>query len=294
MRLLAVLYFATLLGTTPVAGGAGGDFVVRHGNRLASGPVTTLTVLPGQSVTFEAPASMARARAGRLAGDGKGGWTWTAPTTPGLYPIQVIAADARDSITINAFVLVPFNPAKGEHVNGYRIGRYPRNPPRGFIEVTRANRDAFVSPHFRLGQFLCKQAGGYPKYVVLDDRLLNKLEYLLERVNAAGYNVSTFHIMSGYRTPAYNRALGNVPYSRHTWGAAADIFVDEDRDGVMDDLNGDGRHDVGDADVLYRLFDAASNDPEHQTLIGGMGKYRPTAAHGAFVHVDVRDRKARW
>lgn len=284
MNLLAVLYLALLLRTTAGAG----DFAVRHGDRLVSGPVMTLTVLPGKSVTFEAPASTARALAGRLTGDGQGGWTWIAPSTPGLYPIQVIAGDQRDSITINAFVLVPFNSVSGEHVNGYRIGRYARNAPSGFIEVTRANSDVFVSPHFRLGQFLCKQAGGYPKYVVLDDQLLNKLEYLLERVNAAGYSATTFHIMSGYRTPAYNRALGNVPNSRHTAGAAADIFIDEDGDGVMDDLNRDGRHDVGDAEVLYRLFDSVSEGG------GGLGKYRPTAAHGAFVHVDVRDRKARW
>jgi len=55
----------------------------------------------------------------------------------------------------------------------------------------------------------------------------------------------------------------------------------------MDDLNADGRSDVRDAEVLYRLFDEAQER-------GGMGKYRPTAAHGPFVHVDIRDRRARW
>jgi uncharacterized protein YcbK (DUF882 family) len=93
--------------------------------------------------------------------------------------------------------------------------------------------------------------------------------------------------MSGYRTPAYNRALGNVLYSRHTFGSAADIFVDANHDGRMDDLNGDGRSDAGDAEVLYRLF-------EEPQSTGGLGKYRETRAHGPFVHVDVRDRRARW
>lgn len=290
MSVLALLYFALLLRAD--------DFAVRHGNRLLAGPVAAVTVMPGKTISFDAsgPGTTARATGGALTHRGGGRWSWTAPTKPGLYPITMIAPLARDSIRINAFVLVPYARLRGERLNGYRIGRYPAaplrglaiyRPPAGFIEVTPANRNARVSPNFRLGQFVCKQAGGYPKYVVLDERLLQKLEYLLARVRAAGYQATTFTVMSGYRTPAYNRSLGNVAYSRHTWGAAADIFIDEDGNGVMDDLNGDGRSDVADAEMLYRLFDEPSD-------AGGLGSYPPTAAHGPFVHVDVRDRRARW
>ena len=60
----------------------------------------------------------------------------------------------------------------------------------------------------------------------LRPRLLLKLEMMLEKVNAAGYRCDTFQVMSGYRTPHYNMAIGNVKYSRHVWGGAADIFVD--------------------------------------------------------------------
>jgi len=39
----------------------------------------------------------------------------------------------------------------------------------------------------------------------------------------------------------YNRAMGNVPYSRHLRGESADIFADEHpEDGIMDDLKRDG------------------------------------------------------
>jgi uncharacterized protein YcbK (DUF882 family) len=113
-------------------------------------------------------------------------------------------------------------------------------------------------------------------------------------VNQAGYRATTFHVISGYRTPAYNRSLGNVQYSLHQWGAAADIFIDENGDGRMDDLNRDGRSDIRDAEVLYRLIDDAAARPEGQGLIGGVGKYPSTASHGPFVHVDVRNRRARW
>jgi hypothetical protein len=274
-------------------------------------PVRALTVLPGETVTFEVvaadrgprPGYVARPAAGSLVPLDAGRWEWTAPLAPGLYPIQVAAPDGGDSVTLQAFVVVPYDRLEGDLLNGYRIGQYPRppvgggaghGPPAGFVEVTRENENVLVSPHFRLKQFLCKQAGGYPKYVVLDERLLLALEYVLQVVNAAGHQATTFHVMSGYRTPAYNRSLGNVRYSQHQWGAAADIFIDEDGNGVMDDLNGDGRSDLRDAEVLYRLIDVAASRPEAQGLIGGLGKYPKTAAHGPFVHVDVRDGKARW
>src|SRR4029077_6091006 len=114
-------------------------------------PISALTVLPGETAALEA---MDRRRTG------------TARATPGLYPIRVVSSDQRDSLTIQAFVLVPFSRLRGEYLNGYRIGRYPvralrglsiYRPPAGFIEVTRDNEEAFVSPHFQLKQFLCKQ-----------------------------------------------------------------------------------------------------------------------------------------
>jgi len=168
-------------------------------------------------------------------------------------------------------------------------------PPAGFIEVTQENMDTPVSPHFRLRQFLCKQAGGFPRYVVLDDRLPLKLEALLERARAAGLRVSGFQVMSGYRTPHYNRLLGNVKMSRHLWGAAADIYVDESpKDGRMDDLNADGVSNFRDTAVLAALAEELEADSAEGSLAGGLGRYASNAAHGPFVHVDVRGKKARW
>lgn len=275
-------------------------FAVRYGNVISTDRVRSLVVLPGERVTLEVVGSdsglsyLAHSQAGLLIPVSPGRWNWTAPREPGLYPIQLVARDTGDSVSLRAFVAVPFDRLEDEHLNGYRIGRYPSKPPAGFVEVTKENEDVFVSPHFRLKQFLCKQPAGSRKYVVLNERLLLALEYVLERVNAAGHRATTFHVMSGYRTPAYNRSLANVGNSQHQWGAAADIFIDENGDGRMDDLTGDGRSDIRDAELLYRLIDDAAARTEGQGLIGGLGKYPPTAAHGPFVHVDVRDRKARW
>jgi hypothetical protein len=200
--------------------------------------------------------------------------------------------------------MVPFSQVRDGQLNGYRIGFYPSHPlhnnpayelPNGFIEVTKANEDTHLSPHFKLKQFLCKQPGGYPKYVVLRERLMLKLEAILEKVNQEGFRCDTFYVMSGYRTPYYNTAIGNTTtYSRHNFGDAADIFIDQNEDGLMDDLNHDGKIDKRDAAALYDLISKMMQQPGYQLFKGGLAMYDSTAAHGPFVHVDVRGYAARW
>lgn len=273
-------------------------------------PVRSAFVLPGQTLDVAiAPATSAEslavhASAGIVSQAGTSEWRWHAPAAPGSYTLQVVGSCKADSAVVHAFVMVPASEVRAGYLNGFRIGNYPRpplrrqatyQPPAGFIEVTPQNQDVFITPHLQLKQFLTKQPGGYPKYVVLDPRLLQKLELIFAEVHAAGYAQSGFFVMSGYRTPAYNRDLGNVQFSRHTYGAAADIFIDEHpRDSRMDDLNHDGRSDIRDAAVLYNLIDRHQSDSAYRPLIGGLAMYPSTSAHGPFVHVDVRGYAARW
>ncbi len=231
-------------------------------------------------------------------------WTWQAPETPGLYPIVIRQKGSADTIRLNVFVMVPYARLKGEYLNGYRIGSYPKVPLRdleiykpvpGFIEVTRENEETQVSPHFTLKEFVSKQGGEYPRYMVLRERLLLKLEFLLQIVNLKGHQCESFSIMSGYRTPYYNQLIGNVEYSRHMWGGASDIFIDENpKDGVMDDLNGDGRIDGKDTALFYDLIETLYETKTYEPFQGGLGNYGSTSSHGPFVHVDVRGFRARW
>lgn len=220
-------------------------------------------------------------------------WRWTAPQVPGTYTLKVDGPDS--TIDVHAFVLVPADRVQHESLNGYRIGAYPPargryQPPAGFIEVTKENDDTRISPHFRLKQFLCKQEprGQYPKYIALQEELLLKLEAVLARVKALGFDADTLNVMSAYRTPYYNHAIGDVLYSQHQWGGAADIFVDTRKRGAMDDLNRDGVIDIDDAKFLYDEIDALV------LPAGGLGFYPATGAHPPFVHVDARGTKARW
>ena len=216
----------------------------------------------------------------------------------------VIRPQGMPAATLKLFTLTPASAVSNGTLNGYNIGHYPKQTykgleiykaPLGFLEITADQIHEQLSPHYRLGQFLCKQAQGYPKYVVLQTRLLRKLEFLSDAANREGYANEGFVIMSGYRTPFYNAAIKNKLYSRHQWGGAADIYIDENpRDGVMDDLNKDGKSNIEDARALAKLIESVYRSPDYKAFIGGMGLYSATSTHGPFVHVDVRGFKARW
>lgn len=228
-----------------------------------------------------------------------------APEEPGLEQLEVVNHRNGERAVISVFTMVPATRLGADgRLNGYRMGAYPKVPlrgmsiylpPKGFVEVTADNADVQVSPNFRLGQFACKQEQGFPKYLLLRASLLLKLENILATLNRSGHPVDSFVIMSGYRTPWYNAVLKDARYSRHQWGGAADIYIDENpRDGFMDDLNGDGQVNRDDARWLAEFVDRMSQRGAFGPRVGGLSAYGSTSAHGPFVHVDVRGVRARW
>lgn len=299
------------VNTTPINRPSQGlEFELKFNNQIFEHDLTSAFVLPGEGITLEAlgggpgdayelssPAMQMRASQGKR-------WMGMAPLDPGVYPLNVKNLTQANAALVNVFVLVPFERAGAGTLNGYRIGQYPAgrwkntpayDRPKGFIEVTPENADTALSPHFKLKQFLCKQADGYPKYLILQPRLLQKLEAVMEELQREGLNPRTLHVMSGYRTPFYNKAIGNTTtFSRHNWGDAADVFVDDDRDGMMDDLNNDGRIDRSDAVFLQQVVERVVHKNGNKHLTGGLSAYRSSSAHGPFVHVDARGYAARW
>lgn len=233
---------------------------------------------------------------------GPGGWLWRTPAT-GWRQLEIAHRDGA-AVQIQLIVETPMKAVRDGQLNGYHVGHYPaasksrpaiHQPPSGLIEVTEGMLDLPVSPHFTLGQFLCKQQPEHwPKYLVLQPALVEKLELLLAELNERGIRTDSLYVMSGYRTPWYNRSLGNVPFSRHVWGAAADIFVDTTGDGRMDDLTGNGTSDVTEARILQRIVEETFADPPSAQLVGGLGLYGPRPHRGPFIHVDVRGEEARW
>ena len=169
--------------------------------------------------------------------------------------------------------------------------------PEGFIEVTETDQDVMLSSRFRVRDFLTKdQSTVWPKYLVVQPTLLDKLELIADELERLG-KPSAIKVLSGFRTPQYNakgvcRRCGRAKDSRHMYGDASDIYVDGDGDGRMDDLNGDGKVTVADAKYLAAIADLVEG--QHPELTGGIGIYRATGAHGPFVHVDTRGFVARW
>jgi hypothetical protein len=199
----------------------------------------------------------------------------------------------------------PFSDKLKGRIGQYVIGFWPGEKgravtrayanPSGFYEVTVQNQNTQISEHFRLRDFLTKgQVGIWPKYLVLRPELVDKLELVIEDLRLHGVSVKHMTVMSGFRTPAYNGPGGDgrSGVSRHMYGDAADVFVDNDGNGRMDDLNRDGRIDHRDARVILESVERVER--RHPMLSGGVGVYRATSAHGPFAHVDVRGWRARW
>lgn len=114
-----------------------------------------------------------------------------------------------------------------------------------------------LSPHFSKKELACRCCGR----LIVDPRLIEALEALRQLAGAP------IVIHAGYRCPAHNREVGGVPNSEHTRGLAADIHIP----GLS----------------LQQMYAMASEVP--QFAQGGIGAYDTN-----FLHVDVRDHRARW
>lgn len=227
-----------------------------------------------------------------------------APTEPGTYTLEISwHGGARHFEDVVLLVMRPATEKRSGRLGSYRIGSYPSGAgryarPAGFIEVTPENRDLFVSRNFTLAHFVTKdQFDVWPKYVLIDPLLLEKLELVLLELRAMGVHADRMHVMSGYRTPQYNvRGVGGggrAALSRHQYGDAADVWIETaDRPGRMADLNGDGRIDARDARVILSAVDRVEGRYPH--LVGGAGVYSANSAHPPFLHIDVRGQRSRW
>ncbi|MGQ0648225.1 MAG: hypothetical protein ACT4P7_11710 [Gemmatimonadaceae bacterium] len=224
---------------------------------------------------------------------------------PAIRTPAVHVTPLADGSPFAYLVLRPFGEKRGEVLNGYRLGRWPaerwimaRNyfNPDGFVEVTPDNADLALTAHFTLGDFVTHdQRSVWPKYVVLEEKLIDKLELILQTLHALGAPARRVVVLSGFRAPYYNdRGVGEgmARASRHQFGDAADIIIDDDANGRMDDLNKDGRVDLADtAPVAVAL---ARVEAKYRSLVGGLGTYTAMGPSGPFVHIDVRGTSARW
>jgi len=274
--------------------------------RGASGKLRFETIAPGKTIATGAPEG---AKAVLSNGENAVSSDFVAPANPGVYDFAVQLNQAMRPIKdFSVVTLVPFNEKQNGRIGLYYLGNWPfergktpKTPayanPTGFIQVTQDNADTPVSEHFKLRDFLTKdQPNVWPKYLLLNPKLVDKLELTIQELEAMGHPVRHITIMSGFRTPEYNYTGGNTQgranLSRHMYGDASDVYIDNDGNGAMDDLNHDGRVDVRDAEVILQAVERVER--KHPELVGGVGVYSACCGHGPFTHIDVRGFRARW
>ena len=121
-----------------------------------------------------------------------------------------------------------------------------------------------LQDNFSLHEFRCNDGTDVP------EELMDNVQKLAENLQVLrNYLGRPIVVISGYRSPEYNKKIGGAKRSQHMLAKAADIVVAD-----MTSLEV--------RDTVIKLIKDGKMHP------GGVGIY-PT-----FVHYDIRGRNARW
>lgn len=126
------------------------------------------------------------------------------------------------------------------------------------VKAYSKNEDGtkYLSKNFRVKEFACKD-GSDP--IFISPELVELLQKIRDHF---GRPVT---ITSGFRTAKHNKTEKGATYSQHLYGTAADIKV-----------------------TGIKPVEVAAYAETLLSNTGGIGIY------STFVHVDVREKKARW
>ena len=123
-----------------------------------------------------------------------------------------------------------------------------------------------LTENFSLSEFRCKDGSNVPEELLDNVQLLaDNLQKLRDRLGVP------ITVISGYRSPEYNKKCGGAKYSQHLLALAADIRVKK----------------YSPADLQGIVIGMIKNQELFQ---GGVGVYN----RSNFLHYDCRGRAARW
>lgn len=121
-----------------------------------------------------------------------------------------------------------------------------------------------LTKNFNLSEFKCRDGSDVP------DELLENVQRLAKNLQVLRDHIGRpIRVISGYRSPSYNRKIGGAKKSQHMVAKAADIKVE----GMSPD------------DVWKTILLLIK---EGRMASGGVGRYK------TFTHYDHRGRNARW
>jgi hypothetical protein len=137
----------------------------------------------------------------------------------------------KEVADFSVITLTPISERRRGRIGLYYIGMWPteRGRRQTGYDAFRIHRGDVRQPghalsdHFTLGDFLTHdQQDVWPKYLVLDMRLVDKLELVLLDLESMAFRRPASHVMSGFRTPQYNvrggDPRGRATLSRHMYG----------------------------------------------------------------------------
>ena len=267
-----------------------------NGTPLA-GEMMAFIAEAGSRVTVSSSDSLEWSFAGTR-GSGQS-FSFTLSRTHGIFTLS-----AQNGSALQEWAVIV--PVSGSRMRTTTLNSYPMgffggvesvtraNIPDRFIELSAATIGTRLSTHFLVSDFLCTIRGDWPQYMALDLQLVRKLEALLAVVASEYPEARDVHIISGFRTPAYNAAIGNeTDTSLHLYGRAADFWIEGwPANNLMDDVDRNKRIDVYDGEYIIGLV--RSLEARGEVAAGGASAYRWTESHGPYVHVDTRGSAARW
>lgn len=124
--------------------------------------------------------------------------------------------------------------------------------------------DKQLTKNFKLSEFRCRDGTDVPEGLMGNVQFLaENLQILRDKIN------KPITVISGYRSPKYNRKIGGARKSQHMKATAADIIVR-------------GMHPDDVRNEILSLI------KEGKMATGGVGRYT------TFTHYDTRGWNARW
>lgn len=259
--------------------------------------MTSFMVSQGATVTVTSPDSLSwRILDSRGAGRS---FQFTLPRSHGIF---TLTGGTGDSVQEWA-VIVPVSSRRMRTttLNSFPMGFYGgvsavtrEYLPDRFVELREDTYHTRLSTHVAASDLLKTVTGDWPQYMALDLELVHKLELVLEEVKIHYPPARSIHVISGFRTPAYNASIGNLTTtSTHLYGRAADFWIESwPPNNLMDDMDRNKRIDVYDGEFLVEL--TRRLEARGQVSAGGAAAYRWTEHHGPYVHIDTRGSPAVW
>ncbi len=284
-----------------------------------------VVMLPGESLQVTAEAA---GQPGRLAviKDGQiiredAVLNFTAPEKPGAFYISLAAVAGGQNRRGEICVLVPHKATARRTNQGWLvrvddspIGEYRQasasgnakvkdnpdsyQPPAWWMRITDMNASFEVAPGVTADDLVAPSEDTGLKHtdiVPVCYPMWTAITALRDGLTARGIPGSALRVISGFRTPPYNRSIGSNAFGRHVYGDAFDFYINlAGGDNIKAaDLNRDGKLDRRDAYPIVAIIEDLQ--AEGKLPMGGIGVYNTIGGdHEVSMHLDVRGHRATW